>query len=128
MALWRSAHGLIALSARIAALAALRKAYPALRFGRQYPREISFLGRPFSSYGPGEIVAWSRILDDEELLCVLNSNGLQARGADVVVDAALNAPGHALTVVLIGYKHAEQADFPHFLGQFFREGLFFIEF
>ena len=30
--------------------------------------------------------------------------------------------------MLVGYKHTEQADFSHFSGQIFREGLFFIQF
>jgi glycosidase len=86
---------------RIAAVAALRKKYPALRCGRQYLRCISFLNKPFGIYGPGEIVAWSRILDDEELLCVLNANGTEQRGADVVVDMSLNSDSNsAMTVVL----------------------------
>jgi len=89
---------------RVAALAELRKEYPALRFGRQYLRNISFLGRPFGAYGPGEIVAWSRILDDQEVLCVLNGHGTEPRGARVVVDGALNQrqDGQAgeMTVVL----------------------------
>jgi glycosidase len=85
---------------RIRALNAVRAKYPVLRVGRQYPRGISFLGRPFDHWGPGEIVGWSRILDDEEALCVLNSHGRDSRGADVIVDSALNAPGGAgLTVV-----------------------------
>ena len=86
--------------ARIAALAALRKQYPVLQGGRQYPRPISFLGRPFDVYGPGEIIAWSRVLDDEEALCVLNGHGTAERGADVLVDASLNSPGASMTVVL----------------------------
>lgn len=85
---------------RIAALNRLRAAYPVLRQGRQYLRPIAFLGRPFGVYGPGELVAWSRILDDEEALCVLNPHGLESRGADVLVDANLNPPGSAMTVVL----------------------------
>ena len=84
---------------RIAALTAIRRDYPALRYGRQYLRPISFLGQPFDFYGPGEIVAWSRILDDEEMLCVLNAHGTDARGADVLVDAALNPPGSEMTVI-----------------------------
>ncbi len=82
---------------RIAALIALRAAYPALRHGRQYLRPVSFLGRPFGFYGGGELFAWSRMLDDEELLCVLNPHGNAARGADVLVDAILNAA--TMTVV-----------------------------
>ncbi|HUT45937.1 MAG TPA: hypothetical protein VMX36_06600, partial [Sedimentisphaerales bacterium] len=86
---------------RIAAAAALRSKYPALRCGRQYLRRISFLNKPFDLYGPGEIVAWSRILDDEELLCVTNANGTKLRDADVIVDAALNSGGSGtMTVVL----------------------------
>jgi len=85
---------------RIAALTALRRDLPALRYGRQYPRPISILGWPFDVYGPGEIVAWSRILDDEEVLCVLNAHGTDARGADVLIDAVLNPHGGAMTVVL----------------------------
>jgi glycosidase len=84
---------------RIAALTALRAVYPVLRDGRQYLRQTSFLGQSFAVYGPGEIIAWSRILDDEEALCIVNSHGTDARGANVVVDAALNAPGSVMTVV-----------------------------
>lgn len=76
---------------RIAALAKARAASPALRLGRQYQRPISNFGAPFGPGGPGEIAAWSRILDDEEVLCVVNCNGAEARGGDVVVDASLNA-------------------------------------
>jgi hypothetical protein len=85
---------------RIAALNALRKRFAALRSGRQYPRPIAFLDKPFGIYGPGELVAWSRILDDQEALCVLNGHGTDARGADVLVDASLNPPNNSMTVVL----------------------------
>ena len=84
---------------RIAAMNALRASFPALRQGRQYQRPIAFLGYPFGIYGGGEIIAWSRILDDEEVLCVLNPHGNQARGADVLVDATLTPTGR-FTVVL----------------------------
>ena len=36
------------------------------------------------------------LLDEEEALCIVNGNGREARGADVLVDAAMNgadAPG-----------------------------------
>jgi hypothetical protein len=97
---------------RIAAAAALRSKYPALRCGRQYLRRISFLNKPFDLYGPGEIVAWSRILDDEELLCILNANGAESRGADVIVDAALNSGGTGtMTVVLNSAQVAQTQDY-----------------
>lgn len=85
---------------RIAAMAAVRKKYRPLRVGRQYLRPTAFLGRPFAVHGPGEVMAWSRVLDDEEVVCVLNPHGLEPRGADVVVDADLNPLGGELTVVL----------------------------
>ena len=84
---------------RIAALAPLRREYPVLRYGRQYLRPISFLGKPFDLYGPGELVAWSRILDDEEALSVLNGHGSHTRGADVLVDASLSPPSSTMRVV-----------------------------
>jgi len=98
---------------KIAAMAALRRTFPALRHGRQYLRQMALLEKGLSSfdfYGAGyqaggetldgQIVAWSRILDDEEMLCVLNSHGSEARSADVLVDGSLNAPGGSMTVVL----------------------------
>jgi hypothetical protein len=81
-------------------LAALRKEYPALRFGRQYLRDIRLPDRGFAVHGPGEVVAWSRILDGHEVLCVLNANGDESRGADVVVDINLSPPGSQMTVIL----------------------------
>lgn len=85
---------------RIAAILELRRWFPVLRHGRQYLRPISFLDYPFGHYGPGELIAWSRILDDEEALCIVNGHGLETRGADVIVDASLNPPGSEMTVIL----------------------------
>jgi glycosidase len=95
---------------RIAALTALRKDNPVLCHGRQYIRPISIFGWPFDLYGPGEIVAWSRILDDEEALCILNSHGTEVRGADVLVDASLNPEGSQLTVILNSAQSGSQLD------------------
>jgi hypothetical protein len=85
---------------RASALLALRAMFPALRKGRQYARQVSVLGGPFRPPAAGELIAWSRILDDEELLCVLNPNGVAERGGRVIVDATLNPPGSEMTVVL----------------------------
>lgn len=84
---------------RIAALGALRQRFPVLRQGRQYPRPIANFGNPFTMPGPGEIIVWSRILSDEESLCVVNGHGQQTRGGDVLVDSSLNPPGSAMTVI-----------------------------
>lgn len=86
---------------RIAAIARVRNRADriglALRRGRQYPRESSFLGRPFAFPGSGELVAWSRILFDQEALVALNTHGTQARGAQVTVDASLHPAGSTMT-------------------------------
>ena len=76
---------------RIAGLIALRQARPVLRHGRQYLRPIARGTAPFGIPGSGDLVAWSRILDDEEALCVVNAHGTEPRHADVLIDASLNA-------------------------------------
>lgn len=94
---------------RIQALTALRKACPVLRHGRQYQRPVSVGEKPFDLQEAGEIIAWSRILDDEEAVCVLNPHGTEARGADVTVDANLNETNSSMEVLL---NTAQAAD-PH---------------
>jgi hypothetical protein len=69
----------------------------ALRRGRQYLRETSFLGRPFSVPGCGEVVAWSRILFEQEILIALNTHGTENRSADVTVHAGIHPHGSRMT-------------------------------
>jgi glycosidase len=91
---------------RIAAIARVRnqqnKVGLALRRGRQYLRETSFLGQPFADPRPGELVAWSRIQFDQEVLVALNSHGTENRGADVTVDPNLHPVGSAMTFLYNG--------------------------
>jgi len=103
---------------RIAALAAFRSRYPVVRHGRQYLRPTSFLDRPFAVHGPGELLAWSRILDDEEALCAVNTHGLEPRGAHVIVDASLNPPRSTMTVVVNTAQAGAGPDYagPHPIG------------
>lgn len=77
---------------RIAGLIRTRNEYPVLRYGRQYQRQISNSNASFSFSSAGQLIAWSRILDDEEILCIVNGNGTESQGADVLVDANLNVP------------------------------------
>jgi glycosidase len=90
---------------RIAAIARVRNRPDAigltLRRGRQYPRETSFLSRPFAFPGPGELVAWSRVLFEQEVLVALNTHGTELRGADVTVDADLHPPGSTLSTLYL---------------------------
>ena len=85
---------------RIVALLEVRREFPALRYGRQYLRDISNFNAPFTASVAREIIAWSRILDEEEALCIVNGNGVTACSGDVVVAAELNgAPGTKFQVV-----------------------------
>lgn len=81
------------------AIARLRQSMPALRYGRQYLRPIALNDASFTVRGPGEITAWSRILNDEEVLCVVNTHGSEHRGASVLVDARLAGPRQKYTVL-----------------------------
>ncbi len=67
---------------------------PALRFGRQYFRPISGNGQGFGiSPFPGGVVAFSRILSDQEVLVVANTSTVNGWEGEVVVDFALNPEG-----------------------------------
>lgn len=90
---------------RISALTALRQQYPVLRDGRQYMRTISkndnsSTNNPFIESKQGEIIAWSRILDDEEALCIVNGHGNEKRGGNVLVDSSLVSQDKTMTVIL----------------------------
>ncbi len=84
---------------RIAALCKLRAEHLALRVGRQYYRPIRLPNTWFELPAQGEIVAWSRILDTLEYLCVVNPHATESRGGDVVVDGTLCPPGTAFEVI-----------------------------
>ncbi|MDD1742276.1 MAG: hypothetical protein LUQ47_02975, partial [Methanotrichaceae archaeon] len=72
-------------------LSQIRSDEPALRYGRQYMREVSSNGYEFSiSEEPGEVLAYSRILDNQEVLAVINTSVNKGRTVDVIVDFALN--------------------------------------
>jgi glycosidase len=88
---------------RIAAVARLRNAQDyvgrTLRMGICYPRETSFCGYPFAVPGAGELFAWSMILADHEVVMLLNTHGLEPRGALVTVDGLIHPPGSRLRVL-----------------------------
>ena len=88
---------------RIAALARLRNANDpigrALRRGRMYARETSYLDRPFALPPPGELVAWSMVHYQTAVVMALNTNAAEGRGADVTVDAYLHPAGSTLRVL-----------------------------
>ena len=81
-------------------LSELRRDQPALRYGRQYFRPLSGDGEHFgiSSFSAG-VVAFSRILNDQELLVVANTSTQEGRSVEVIVDASLNPVGAAYEVL-----------------------------
>jgi len=78
----------------VQAIAKLRAGQPALRYGRQYVRPVSGDRRVFgvSAFSPG-VLAFSRILDEEEVVVVGNADTGAGVNLAVIVDAALNEAG-----------------------------------
>ncbi len=99
---------------RIAALGQVRAEHLVLRTGRQYARQIRLPGTGFELPPSGQLVAWSRILDNEEAVCLVNPNGKDARGGDVVVAAELCPVGTKFVVVA---NTAQTAAGPAFSGK-----------
>lgn len=78
---------------RMAALARARRKFIPLSRGRQYQRKISYLDYPFDYPGTGQIIAWSRIFNDQEVLVIVNPHGTERRGARIAVDGRLSPGG-----------------------------------
>lgn len=76
---------------RIAAIAAIRKRQDkvgmALRRGRQYFRETAPTNNFSYPATPGELIAWSRIFVDKEVLVVLNTDGALKKSTKVTIHA-----------------------------------------
>jgi glycosidase len=74
-------------------IALVRANRPSLRYGRFYFRPISGNSHDFaiSSLQPG-VLAFSRILNDEETVIVANADGRFGASLDIIVDARLNQP------------------------------------
>jgi glycosidase len=88
---------------RIAAIARVRSRRDAiglaLRRGRQYLRPITKTGTYFVLPDAGDLVAWSRLLFQTEVVVILNSHGAAQRSAYVLVDYVLSPPTSALSVL-----------------------------
>lgn len=74
----------------------IRAQEPALRYGRQYFREVSQNGYDFGiPTEKGGVLAYARILNDQEVLTVINTNADINKNntwtGDVIVDFALNS-------------------------------------
>ena len=72
----------------------VRSEQPSLRYGRQYFRQVSGNGTEFAvSPYPAGVLAFSRILNDQEVVVVANTSSLQTFRGDVIVDHELNPEG-----------------------------------
>jgi glycosidase len=84
----------------IAGLAAVRQSQPALRYGRQYFRPLSGDGVHFGiSRFPAGVLAFSRILNNQELVVVANTQTQAGWTGEVIVDLALNPAGSTYQVL-----------------------------
>jgi glycosidase len=85
---------------QIKGMAGVRAAQAALRYGRFYFRPISGDQRTFgiSSFSPG-VLAFSRILNDQEVLTVANFNTTSTQTVSVIIDASLSTPGDHFAVL-----------------------------
>ena len=84
----------------IEALSAIRQAQPGLRYGRQYFRPISGDGVHFALSGfRGGVLAFSRILNEDETVIVANTSTQDAWRGEVIVDATLSLAGTRFDVV-----------------------------
>jgi glycosidase len=82
-------------------IATVRAAEPALRYGRLYFRPLAGVGA--TSFGispfPGGILAWSRILNDQEVVVVANTNTNLTLSVRVIVELALSTVGTTFRVL-----------------------------
>jgi glycosidase len=84
----------------IAQIMNLRASEAAIRYGRFYPRQLSGDGNSFgfSSFTPG-VLAFSRILNDREVITVANFSKAASQSLHVAVDSTLSQAGTALTTL-----------------------------
>lgn len=84
----------------VSALAKVRQQEPALRYGRQYFREVSGNGQDFGFPLDGKCtLAYSRILDDTEIVVAINLCA-DPREEYITVDYNLTQPGSRLVNLL----------------------------
>lgn len=84
----------------IAQIAKYRQTNPAIRYGRQYFRPISGDGTNYgiSPYTSG-VIAFSRILNDQEVVVVANTNTESTQSIYVIVDYYLNSQNPTFKVL-----------------------------
>lgn len=96
----------------IAEIARLRAKEPALRYGRQYFRPVSNNeGVDFGhSCMQGGIIAFSRILNDREIVVIANTSISQPFNGWVLVDARINAEVSEFNIAFSNYDNSGQRE------------------
>ncbi len=85
---------------QIKAIAAVRRSEPALRYGRQYFRQISGDAHGFGiSQFAGGVLAFSRILNDQEVIVVANTSGTQGFAGHIIIDGDLSRAGERFKIL-----------------------------
>jgi glycosidase len=81
-------------------IAQVRATQAALRYGRFYFRPVSGDGQSFavSNFSPG-VVAFSRILNDQEVLVAANTSTSQTVALDVIVEIQLSSDGDQFQIL-----------------------------
>jgi glycosidase len=80
-------------------IASVRAATPALRYGRVYFREVSGDGQNFGqSSGPGGLIAFARILSDQEVVVIGNTSTTTAFTGKVLVDYDLSQSSRTFNI------------------------------
>jgi glycosidase len=81
-------------------IAEVRATRPALRYGRFYFRPVSGDRQTFGvSPFQGGALAFSRILNDEEVVVVANTNAARPQSLDVIIDVLLSKPGDTYRIL-----------------------------
>ncbi|MGO8855490.1 MAG: alpha-amylase family glycosyl hydrolase [Steroidobacteraceae bacterium] len=91
-------------------IAAVRSSAAALRYGRYYFRPLSGDSTHFGiSPYPAGVLAWSRILNDQEVLIAVNTSPTSILSVDVILEKTLSAPGDQLRIL---YSNSTSAAAP----------------
>ena len=86
-------------------IAAVRAKQPALRYGRLYFRPLSGDGVHFGiSPFSGGVLAFSRVLNDQEVLVVANTNTQSRFQGEVIIDTALNPAQADYEILFSGFR------------------------
>ncbi|HWY88774.1 MAG TPA: hypothetical protein VNX28_18830, partial [Gemmataceae bacterium] len=81
-------------------ITAVRASHAPLRYGRFYFRPVSGDGQTFGvSPFPLGVLAFSRILNDEETIVVANTNTGQSQSLDVILESQLSQAGDTYRVL-----------------------------